>query len=483
MISGTFGRLHWLASLTTGIAARLIQLATGLVAILLLLRVMPPTELGLFYIWSAIGIALSFIGLYFLTFPIQRLLPVQESERLDFLASATLPTIAISLVFAGLYGVLSWLSGGNSTAAMCVLTIAYAGAEAVFAQGTNIASAVRNQRAYFLAVLARSLAILGALYAATGSALEAQHALLIYWTGSFFPFLIFLQPLRQSLLRGRFKFSIIRNLFDFGWPYMVGQLFRQPVERGDRLIVGLLLGPAAAGQYAVATDLARRVIQGVTINARLTLVRDVVEAHERGDHAARQQSINLTMLSVLGIGLPLAAVLSLFGAGLVGPVIGENLSAEALAILSVVSFAFVLEALRAYVLALPFELTRQSRYDAIVSVCGCVLQTALLFVFGHFWHLTGFALAVLTTQAALTALAAIISTRLMSFSFPRAFPVAAAVLTGMSIWLMQFFGWVPQGSSWLMLFGVAATYGAMLTAAIFLLGWLLLFRGGNARQY
>lgn len=432
----------------TGISARLVQLLTGLISVLIVVRLMEPEELGRFYLCYAVAIASCLSLLSPLHFPIQRIMPNSPEERQSFLSSLARIPFRSAIGTTAICGVLLAFVRPAEWVSIALATLVLTGAEVMFCQGTNVTSALRQQGIYFLAVSLRAAMILGLLLALRPTGISATSALLVYAASAFLPFLLFSKEFRQACVRSSDGRDYLRRSFEFGWPYILSQSLRQCVERGDRFIVAMVAGVPAAGQYAVAVDLCRRVLQGITINARLTFVRDAVDAQDAQDIAARDKALAKISNSVGMVGIPLAATVAVFGQDFIRPLLGDKFSAEALSILPICAFAFLIEAYKLYVHVLPFELAKRARLDTIVAGIGLLVQTPLIFLLGKEWGLKGVALALLSAQASMLVAAYLISSRRIGFSAPVVRASAAGFLASCLTVLALNAPWIGDTTSW-----------------------------------
>lgn len=442
------------------VGARVVQLFTGFASILLLVRVLPPADLGTFYISTAVGITIALVPLNFLHFPIQRLMPGGGPQRDDFLASLVrwpaILTVALWMAYAAFFA-----TAASDAAQLAILVSVYALSETIFAQGTNIASALLRPASYFLAVTARSVVILGSLVVLSMSGGTATGAMAIYALGALVPFYLFVPEMRKALWTGRVRKAVFQGMLAFGWPYMISQSFRQVVERGDRVLVGIFLGPVIAGQYSVAVDLARRVIQGVTVNARFTFVREAIEAYDAGDTVRTDRALRSIAGAIAIAGLPVASGIAVFGGVLIAPLLGDRFDASALAILPIAAFVFVIEAYRLYLFGLAFELTRKAYFDAIVSCIGAVVQVVLIVIFAQTGNLEAIAYSLVLTQVVMLGASIALSRLRLDFRIPVR-PALIAVLASVAFaWCGSFFLGYWDVLGWYELVGVAAVFGAL----------------------
>jgi len=457
--------------------ARIVQLAFGFLSIVQIARSLQLSELGEYYIVSAFGIAASFIAFSFLSSGIQRLTPHDAEGARDFTKTLFVPSLIGCLAFLGV-SVATQLAG-SALPPWCRLAcgaLAYALGETIFSQFTYLVSTRSDHTGYFIAVCLRSILVLGGVWVMAATLpiqhREASTVILLYAGSALVSVVASSRYLRQSIRDGFFKPTYIKEALIFCWPVMTAQLFRQPLERGDRLLVGYLLGPAAAGQYSLASDLARRVIQGVTINARLVLGRRAVVAFDKGDSEETRASIRLVVASVLMIGIPLAGGISAFGPEFVAPLLKKSLHGSATMVLRVASLAYLIEAIRTCVLDLVLEITRRTRWQIAISISGLAVQVAGIFLLSHTYGIIGVSMAVAASQLASFVIAGVLARKALPGMVPLVMPLAIVAIGYL------FFSGARLASGSSMIGNIAA--GAVAGILAVVLAFLVV--GGNRAQ-
>ncbi|MBV6656323.1 MAG: oligosaccharide flippase family protein [Devosiaceae bacterium] len=397
--------------LLPGVIARVIQLLFGLFIIVFLANTLSPSDLGLFYILLAVAIAFHSVVLNALWFPLQRLLPAEADDRAAVLKTVLAPSVLGTVLFSALsylVGIARFGDGGTGVVlAFAVISVAFS--EALFAQSTNICSALRHHWLYCLSVLARSALIATVLYLARDN-LSVQAALVFFVVGNFIASLPVLFTVRKALEVGAYSGTQLRCLVRYAAPFSLSQLIQQVADRADRIVIGIFLGTAAAGQYSVAVDFARRVIGSLSVSARLTYVRDAVDHHAARDAQAVQRSLDQIMGAVLVLALPASIVLSLFGAAILGAFLPASMSPTLTSLLAFLPFAYAADALMIYVFVLPFELAKQRWLHMQVITFKLIILVPLFIVLMASFGLLGAALA----QAAALVLTALYAVHLVS---------------------------------------------------------------------
>lgn len=448
--------------LLTSVSARIIQLAGGFGTVLILAYILNASQLGYYYIYSAIGISISFIALSPFFYGFQRLYPDEENQFQDYTRTLFLPPLIFSILCIILSNIiLSEWEGDFFGIALSIVGFAFG--ECLFSQVTNFNSLNPEKSRYLHAVSIRTIAIFATIIALHKSDLVAGAVQIInIFTASAILACVASSGLwRRQFLRGTFRWSIIRQNFSFGWPYMATQIMRQPLERGDRLFVGLFIGPVAAGQLGVATDLARRVIQGLCVNARLAYGRQIIARYDAGDHAGAGGRLRQAQDVILLMAAPVAFGLSVFGANMAAPLFSGKLTGDGLTVLRIAAFAFCFEALRLYATDIVFEFTRKTRLLIQVAAIGITAQIALFAILGLGFGIMGVSAAIFGVNAILYAVTDHRARRVFPEA-PGAFtPLMALLFTAVAAAACYFLigRWLP-----LSIGGVA---GAALVVALF----------------
>lgn len=413
----------------------------GFGIILLLAKIMSPYSIGVYYIYSAIGISASFILLGPLFYGVQRLYPGDDDSLADFVKSMFSVTVVTS-ISSLILNILIFSFWEKSEILLNTIAIFYfATGEALFSQTTNFNSINPERSRYFQAVLIRTASLFATIYVLHLFDF-ADHIWMILGAFSFssiFSTVSSSSEWRRLYRNGRVRVSYLSEAFSFGWPYMVTQILRQPLERGDRLFVAMLIGPIAAGQLGMASDLARRTIQGLAINARLAFGRLVIRQFDDGDEDSAAQTLAKMMMMTIILSYPIAFGVSAFGAAVVAPILSGKLSGGAVDVLRIVPIAFCFEAIRLYVYEIIFELSRKTKYLINIAAVGVFIQVISFCSLGVAFGIKGIAVALVITHAAVLIVTIYFSKRVfninlnMTLVFSLAF---ATVACGQITWIM-----------------------------------------------
>jgi hypothetical protein len=170
------------------------------------------------------------------------------------------------------------------------------------------------------------------------------------------------------------------------------------VERGDRILIGFLISPSAAGQFGVASDLVRRIMQGLTINPKLVFARTIMRQFDAGQAADVASMLNDLKFMTLFLGIPVAGTALAFGPELAQQIFGERLGADAYLVIQIVGFAFILEALRSCVFDVAVNVAKEPRLFLVASGTASFVQIIAVTALGWAFATKGVAFALLITH-------------------------------------------------------------------------------------
>jgi O-antigen/teichoic acid export membrane protein len=366
-------------------AARVIQLSFGFAIIMLLANTLSAEVLGRYYVVTGVSVLIHIVLFNGLHFPIQRMLPSGRSEQSSFVSTLVFTSHAAFCLL--LAGYLLALETASQPVAIAFMVALLAISETIESQITNLTSALRSPWVYLFSVCTRSSVILGSIIAfAAIDALTVERVIACFAAGNIAMSVIAAKRLQPLLQFRAIDFSLVRASTRFSAPYMLSEAMNQSVLRLDRAIVAYFLGWAAAGTYGLIADLCRRLIEGVTIGARLAYVRDVVEAEISGDRAEREVAILKLSRAFLLIGTTIASCLAAYGNQAFSLAIGNPEFTRYPGLIQILALTYLLAAARKYVIQLPFELTGRRWLDTVVSLVAFI---SFLLLFPGLTHMMG----------------------------------------------------------------------------------------------
>ncbi|HKW48371.1 MAG TPA: oligosaccharide flippase family protein [Gemmatimonadaceae bacterium] len=171
----------------------------------------------------------------------------------------------------------------------------------------------------------------------------------------------------------------------------------------DVVVIGSMLGPAPAGLYQVASQLASIITFGITALIYLALAM-ISDLHARGHRAELQHLVTILSLASLVIALGAVAVLAIAGTtilGLFGPTFRS-----AYTVLLVLSSASFMSATVGILAGFLLSLTGHQRQAAIVVVGSAILNLTLSLIATHTFGAIGTASATAATTLLRSALLA-----------------------------------------------------------------------------
>jgi len=150
-------------------------------------------------------------------------------------------------------------------------------------------------------------------------------------------------------------------LWAYGMPLSLSAVALYALAASDRLVVAVLLGPAAAGAYAVGSVIADRSI-GVLLTAVGTATKPLVfTAYERSGPEGARALLGQVAGWMMVLGFPAATLLVCAPGVVAGVLAGPGLAPVAARVLPWVGAGALLSALLALHFALAFQIARRTR--------------------------------------------------------------------------------------------------------------------------
>ncbi|HEX7044409.1 MAG TPA: oligosaccharide flippase family protein [Burkholderiales bacterium] len=172
---------------------------------------------------------------------------------------------------------------------------------------------------------------------------------------------------------------------EYGLPLVATFALGWVISGSDRLLIGWLLGPPAAGQYAVGSDLAQYSL-GLLLGAVNTAAYPLaVRAFESGGRAAAAAQLRRNSELVFALALSAAAGLAALTPEIVDAVVGSGFR-EAAQVMPWIAFAAAAGAIKAFHFDAAFHLSRNSRglvaSSGLATLLNLALNIALIPLFG-----------------------------------------------------------------------------------------------------
>lgn len=443
-------------------AARIIQLVFGFLVTFLVAGWLPPAELGTYYMSTAVSIGCHFILLNSLHFPIQRLMPSDGLERKRYISTVFLLSNIFIIFFLALYFVDRLMIGWDL--GLIVICASFAFSESLFSQVTNTTSAMRQSVLYFFVVLLRSVTIFSLFWLFKTEAPAADVAIFFFVLGNLISSFCLVWVNRSEFSFTYFSWSVVKMNFLFSRAYSLSNIFVQIISRGDRLMIGIALGPVVSGVYSVASDLSRRTLQGICVNSRLAFVRDAVDSYVEGDKNAVDAQIYKIICSVLIVGVPAACVMSVFSVDIFRKLLPESIIDGSGHLWKFAPFVFLCEALRSYGYSLPFELSKKTVLETAVTATGCIIFVVAFLPLVKWLGIEGAALALAITFNVMIFQSVLIAKWKVGISMPLLVSYVSISLGYLSAHLMEEMALWWSGMPLLALLSVASFYGAAVMA-------------------
>tara|TARA_R110000868_G_scaffold35549_4_gene127421 strand:- start:14495 stop:15952 length:1458 start_codon:yes stop_codon:yes gene_type:complete len=229
---------------------------------------------------------------------------------------------------------------------------------------------------------------LGAAGIFMGSAIAAAAALVVD-----------LPVMLRRAHQGRRQAVRAQTYAKYGAPVSASLVFEHLLSVGDRFLIAAFLGQGAVGMYAAGYGLADRLLDIIFIWFGAAVWPLTIKALETGGtEAARDVAGRAAGLMAL-VAFPAAAGLALVAVPLTTIIIGENLRAQAAAILPWIALSGLMKGMMTYYFHEAFTLKRRTTSMAVIMAGAAVLNIGLNLIFIPVWGLAGAAAATVLAYA------------------------------------------------------------------------------------
>ncbi|HET7231801.1 MAG TPA: lipopolysaccharide biosynthesis protein [Longimicrobium sp.] len=153
----------------------------------------------------------------------------------------------------------------------------------------------------------------------------------------------------------------VAELWAYGMPLSVAALASYVLAASDRLIVAALLGPAAAGAYAVAAVIADRSITVLLTSVAAATKPMVFAEYERGGAEGARALLGRVAGWMMALGFPAATLLMCAPGAVAGVLAGAEMAPQAARVLPWVGAGALLSGFLALHFGLAFQIARRTR--------------------------------------------------------------------------------------------------------------------------
>ena len=439
-----------------------------LVVLIVLTRLLPTTEYGLFALVVTTGEILemassNWIRVYLLRTEAgaNELRPRRLGRSLALSAGCALAGLVISVAVAPFIA-------GERAAAMMLATAAYIAAFALLRLTLTLAQLSRSHRTYAAVECGRALGIVTATIivavAEPHSFLPTSIALsLVTGAAAAFGLASVSRSLTRPLLpRGGYWAALA-----FGVPYLLASTLFFTIGWFDRFIVNYFLGAAAVGIYVAAYSVARQPVELFTSGLNAFSFPLLVRTYANGgvQSAGPVQSGVMLTMTVLGFGI--VAGLSLTADPLATLLFPHDYRADAASLIPWIAAATFLLSMKQFVFDNSLHAAQQNMplLVAMIPPVAISIGLGIVLVRGH--GLFGAAINYLVVSSVAVLSAAVISRRVFAFAIPwrglAKVALAALVASAASWGVIHDLAW---GAVTVVIVAAAvfcAVYGALLT--------------------
>jgi len=358
--------------------ARLLPSVLSLASIVLLTRYLSGPEYGRYaLVLAAVGFinigCFSWIGQAF-----YRYYAAHRGEGEGRLLATAFAGFAASFVIAAIVGITAASLGGGDFEGLTLV----AGLLLLVGQAmTDLLGLRRNVEgrpySYSMIQVGRGVGMIAGGVAAylTGDLATALFTIAVCWLAisAFAGMLRWAVTARRQDISG----TLLLELLRYGAPLTFAIGLMQATNTVDRVLLALLRGDHAVGEYAAAFDLVQFIIGA--LGSALSLVFLPALIGNYAVHAREQVSAQLTSYAgvLLAVMLPASVGLALVGPSMAQLLIGPELRGEAANVMPWIAAAMFLSVIKGYYFDISFQLAKWTKGNLIVAAA-TLTTTALL---------------------------------------------------------------------------------------------------------
>jgi O-antigen/teichoic acid export membrane protein len=358
---------------------RVLPALIGVGGVALYTRMLDPASVGSYAILLSIALFASAIGFSWLRVAALRLAAGDADEsNCNLLATVGISFFAAAVVVGGIESIALHVLEPHLPLQLLLLAVAAAASSAWFELNGTMLQARLSVISWGFLNLARAAGAL--LFSVTliviGLKTEALLAGFVLGNLTTVAFMHIWRP----ALRGRFNPELFRRLFKFGWPSAITALFSVSPSF-QRYTLELAAGSSAVGLYAVCQDFTTQTLLVLIGSISLAGIPLAFKAKDLGGPSALNLQLLANASLVFAVALPAAVGLVVLATPLAHNVFGARFRAGAGTIMALGAIAAFIAGLRTYYFDQAFELSLETRPQAIISLLGtCVVVALSLFL-------------------------------------------------------------------------------------------------------
>lgn len=385
-------------------------------AIPLFSRLLTPTEYGRYAVVIAIVATINAALFQWLRLSLVRFMPAAGEGHGGLKSTLLATSLALLAALALIGGVAALLPGAAGWRDAILATWVLTAAQVFFDLSCEYARAVMRPWRYMCLQLARTMLWLGvgaaliglgwSWYApVAGLAIAMGVACAAFSAGDWREARLAIDP------------ALLSRLFRYGVPISITVLLAILLTSIDRWMIVAYHGEAAAGGYAVAVDFTLQTITLLMMTVNLAVFPAAVAAWTRDGHDAAMEHLSSNASLLLAVGVPGAAGVAVLAPGLAYCLLGAGFRDAAVPLMPLVALASLLAGLKAYHFDAAFQLTHRTGQQVAIAVGVGIANVGLNFLLIPKWGPMGAAVSVLASYAAMLAISAWASRRLVAMPF------------------------------------------------------------------
>lgn len=345
--------------------AKLIPALTGLATLVLLTRVLPADQFGLY----SLAVTAMMVGQTTLTSwlvsALVRLLPgaATPKERAELLAGLGawfgVMFLLLSLFLAGVVALFDWhgKEGLNYYTLTLLLTLAFSAQQLVLRVHMADLKSGRFSVLQSLQSLLSLLFMAVAVYFGSKTANAPLFGILI---GYIILILADMRALAPFLRWRRANRAVMRTIWNYAGVLILIGVFGYLAMKVDRFILQHYCGEEAVGFYSAGVSLAEQAISAVFMIVAMASHPLAVRAVDSNDEDLKKKQLGMNALWILGLGMPASLGFAAIAPELATLLLGDAFREQAAAIMPIIALAALAANLRGHYVEHYFLLARRN---------------------------------------------------------------------------------------------------------------------------
>jgi len=439
----------------------------NLVALSIYTRWLTPHEYGLYALVLACLGVWNAIAFYWLRVSAIRHLPVDQDQRPGFLGALYASYVCMAIVSLLVGSVAVAIVHGEGLRSLILAGLLLLLCQTWLELKLDLLVAALEPAKYAVITFARAIlaAFMGGWLAYAGAG--AAGVVIGIAVGYLLPAVAIRLGTWRFVRLSRPDWPTVRTILHFGLPLAGVFTFGVFTVWSDRILLGLMVGTQAVGQYAAASDVALPTITVLMMTVNLSALPLAVRAYQTVGETAAADRLREHGIVLVALALPATVGLALLASQVSGLVLGRQFHDSARYLIPLVAVGGFLSGMKAFYFDLAFQLGSATRQQLRISVVAAVISVVLNLMWIPRFGALGSAYAMVVTFAAACLLSAIVGRRAFRVPLPAAEWAKVLGATGVMAFALLLF---PGSMTGMLDLGLRVVWGfaAYLVAVVLL---------------